>query len=77
MLLSKDDIEKLKKDLDTYVGKPKVVKCVYRGCDELGEYFMRRLLRGGKWQEGLFCDEHERRFGEENLRRWEREKRRK
>ncbi len=45
-------------------------KCRYRGCSEDGLYFMRRELKNGSIQEGLFCDEHDEKFGEQNLRRW-------
>lgn len=43
--------------------------CVIRGCSVIGEYFMRRVKRDGTFQEGLMCDEHDQRYGEENLRR--------
>ncbi len=45
-------------------------ECRYRGCSEDGLYFMRRELKNGSIQEGLFCDEHDEKFGEQNLRRW-------
>ena len=44
--------------------------CRYRGCHERGEFLLRRKLRNGNEQVGLFCAEHEEQFGDENLKRW-------
>ena len=47
--------------------------CRFRGCQEIGMYYMRRQLRGDAVQEGIYCEKHEQQFGEENLRRAARE----
>lgn len=42
--------------------------CVLRGCLRDGEYYLKRMTKTGRFQNGLYCDEHERRFGGENLK---------
>ena len=49
------------------------VPCRFRGCSNDGEFYLRRLLKEGGIQQGYFCDEHDEKFGEQNLRRWARE----
>ena len=46
------------------------VPCKYRGCLDRGTFYMRRQLRKGMEQHGMYCDEHDQQFGEENLNRW-------
>ena len=49
------------------------VPCRFRGCSKDGVFYLKRLLKEGGIQQGYFCDSHEERFGEQNLRRWARE----
>ena len=51
--------------------RPASPRCSYRGCYEDGLYYLTRYLRGGVARPGLYCDVHERQFGDENLRRYE------
>ncbi len=44
-----------------------------KGCEETGEYFIRRPLRRGDSQVGLVCDEHEQQYGDVNMRKLTRE----
>ena len=46
--------------------------CRYRGCQRIGRWYLRRVIKGGLVQEGHYCDECEERFGEQNLRRFAR-----
>ena len=43
-------------------------KCRYRGCGNPGRYFMRRRMRRGVVQQGLYCEACEVRFGNQNLK---------
>lgn len=63
--LTDTDIEQLYR----LAGIPVVKICQLRGCGEPGEFFLVRVLRGGGQQAGLFCVDHDRQFGRENLRR--------
>ena len=44
-------------------------QCRYRGCVSPGKYYLRRSLKHGIIQTGMYCDECDERFGEQNLRR--------
>lgn len=44
------------------------VPCRSRGCPEEGVYFLARVTKTGSFQSGLYCDAHEKRFGDDNLR---------
>ncbi len=38
-------------------------ECVLRGCTKGAKYFMRRPIRGGEVQPGLYCVEHDQIYG--------------
>ena len=65
--LSQANLEKLQALLNR--AATEASPCRYRGCQTQGEYYMRRQLRDGREQVGLYCDEHDELFGEENLHR--------
>ena len=46
-----------------------VSPCRYRGCSHPGRYYLRRSLKHGAVQAGLYCEDCDERFGEQNLRR--------
>ena len=71
--LRPDQVTALQGTLNTgneIIGTVYDTECRYRGCSEDGLYFMRRELKNGTIQSGLFCVEHDEKFGEQNLRRW-------
>ena len=43
------------------------VNCAWRGCHELGLYYLRRVNTRGKAKAGLYCGEHEEQEGDKNL----------
>ncbi len=47
--------------------------CIIRACEAPGEFYMRRERRDGTIQAGIMCDACDNRYGEENLRRLEKE----
>ncbi len=46
--------------------------CIIRGCENPGEFYMRRVRRNGEIQAGIMCATCDNRYGEENLKRLER-----
>ncbi len=53
---------------ETFVPPVPPPRCRLRGCHEEGEYFLRRQLRSSDVQSGLYCDDHEGKFGDDNLK---------
>lgn len=66
LALSQDQIDMLRQVVSDHEqdGPP----CRYRGCPSRGLFFLNRQVRSGI-QKGLYCDSHEKEFGEQNLRR--------
>lgn len=69
-VLTEGDLRSLQEALAKPVAPP---ACRYRGCQSVGEFYLRRMLRAGQVQSGLYCGGHEEQFGEANLRKWARE----
>ena len=72
-MLTPEDAVELYKLFGDGEQEEETVLCRFRGCSEVGAFYMRRQLRGEAVQEGIYCEKHDQQFGEENLRRAARE----
>ena len=70
-LLTNLQVDELRMSLNG--SAPQTVKCRLRGCQDDGEFFMRRQTRYGGIQEGLYCARHDDEFGTQNLKAWAKE----